>query len=66
MVQVVLPAGGRPMQCSWPSSSVAIQRVVLRVGAVNVSSKASSMKSQVPLVSVDSCSMLSFPAFICV
>ena len=46
IVQVVLPAGGRPMQCSCPSSSSCSQRVKLSTGLLNVSSKASSMKSQ--------------------
>ena len=63
MVHVVLPAGGRPTQCSWPSSSLVSQRVVFSVGLVNVSSKASSMKSHVPAVSAPSAFRSNLPAF---
>ena len=63
IVHVCGPLGGRPRQCSCPSSSSGSQRVVLSTGLLNVSSKASSMKSHPALVSAARAVSDSEPAF---
>ena len=63
IVHVCGPLGGRPRQCSCPSSSSGSQRVVFSTGDENVSSKASSMKSHPALVSAARAGSDSVPAF---